>query len=332
MSAREFARWMATVRPATRISFRSAVNSLGGYSQGLYAEKWAPFVKELAVMVARSRSGQVASYPIVETVHQDNICLVTEAPAQAPSDALDQARRVAERAIASLEGAGVFGVEMFLLADGSVLLNEVAPRPHNSGHYTIEACATSQFEQHIRTTLGWPLGDTSLLCGSSVMLNVLGEASGEQGSRLAHEMLGRALATPGAKFHWYGKEGVTEKRKIGHVTSESLPRLAELYGPVSHISAPFVPVSCQSAPLTAPRADPAWLRSVPVPPSSWRPPGPPVSPWLASSWDPTLTYPPWGQLLGCSRSSGCPARSPLSARTAPPSAWSSMLARLTSGA
>jgi hypothetical protein len=89
-------------------------------------------------------------------------------------------------------GAGVFGVEMFLLPDGSLLLNEVAPRPHNSGHYTIEACATSQYEAHLRAILGWPLGDPSMVAGAAIMLNVLGEADGEEGMRAAHELMGRA--------------------------------------------------------------------------------------------------------------------------------------------
>jgi phosphoribosylaminoimidazole carboxylase len=109
-------------------------------------------------------------------------------------------------------------VETFLLPDGSVLLNEVAPRPHNSGHYTIEACPTSQFEAHLRAVLGWPLGDCGLQVGASIMLNILGEADGEEGERLAHELMGRAYAVPGASVHWYGKAGVASNRKVGHIT------------------------------------------------------------------------------------------------------------------
>ncbi len=104
----------------------------------------------------------MVSYPLVETVHKDNICHVTEAPADVPSSMASAAKRVAEKAISCLDGAGIFGVEMFALADGSVLLNEVAPRPHNSGHYTMDGCVTSQFENHVRAVMGWPLGDTSL--------------------------------------------------------------------------------------------------------------------------------------------------------------------------
>ena len=109
-------------------------------------------------------------------------------------------------------------METFLLPDGSVLLNEVAPRPHNSGHYTIEACPTSQFEAHLRAVLGWPLGDCGLRVGASIMLNILGEAEGEEGERLAHELMGRAYAVPGASVHWYGKAGVAANRKVGHIT------------------------------------------------------------------------------------------------------------------
>ena len=109
-------------------------------------------------------------------------------------------------------------METFLLPDGSVLLNEVAPRPHNSGHYTIEACPTSQFEAHLRAVLGWPLGDCGLQVGASIMLNIVGAADGEEGERLAHELMGRAYAVPGASVHWYGKAGVASNRKVGHIT------------------------------------------------------------------------------------------------------------------
>lgn len=110
-----------------------------------------------------------------------------------------QAKAVAERAVACLDGAGIFGVEMFVLPDGSILLNEVAPRPHNSGHYTMDGCVTSQFENHVRAVLGWPLGDTRLNCGASIMLNILGEADDEEGVRRAHALMAHAYATPGAK-------------------------------------------------------------------------------------------------------------------------------------
>lgn len=196
----------------------NAVTSLGGYEKGLYAEKMVPFVCELAVMVVRSRGGEVKSFPVVQTIHKDNICLTTEAPACVPKGIQETARRAAEQAVACLKGAGVFGVELFLLKDGTVLLNEVAPRPHNSGHYTIEACGMSQYEAHLRAILGWPMGSTDLKVGCAIMMNILGNDTGANGMRIAHRLMGLAYGTAGASIHWYGKAGVSPQRKIGHVT------------------------------------------------------------------------------------------------------------------
>ncbi|GBF89664.1 phosphoribosylaminoimidazole, chloroplastic-like [Raphidocelis subcapitata] len=210
------------------------VEALGGFGHGLYAERWAPFVKELAVMVVRSRDGAVLAYPVVETIHKDNICYVTEAPADVAPHTASAAARAAEKAVACLDGAGIFGVEMFLLPDGSLLLNEVAPRPHNSGHYTQDGCLTSQFENHVRAVLGWPLGDPSLNCGCSIMLNILGEAEGDEGVRRAHALMARAYSTRGAKVHWYGKPGMRAARKVGHINvsgssrAEARARLASI--------------------------------------------------------------------------------------------------------
>uniref|UniRef100_A0A6S8IX41 phosphoribosylaminoimidazole carboxylase n=1 Tax=Dunaliella tertiolecta TaxID=3047 RepID=A0A6S8IX41_DUNTE len=212
----------AVVKNAADID--SAVESLGGYETGLYAEKWAPFVKELAVMVVRSSNGSVVSYPVVETIHKDSICYVTEAPADAPAKHLEAAKAIAEKAIGCLEGAGIFGVEMFLCRDGTILLNEVAPRPHNSGHYTMDGCVTCQFENHTRAILGWPLGSTSLNCGTSIMLNILGEADDDEGVRIAHEKMAKAYKTPGAKVHWYGKDGMKKGRKVGHINVSGASR------------------------------------------------------------------------------------------------------------
>jgi phosphoribosylaminoimidazole carboxylase len=113
---------------------------------------------------------------------------------------------------------------MFLLPDGALLLNEVAPRPHNSGHYTQDGCLTSQFENHVRAVLGWPLGDPSLNCGCSIMLNILGEADGDEGVRIAHDTMARAYATRGAKVHWYGKPGMRAARKVGHINVSGASR------------------------------------------------------------------------------------------------------------
>ncbi|KAF3651248.1 Phosphoribosylaminoimidazole carboxylase, chloroplastic [Capsicum annuum] len=196
----------------------SAVNALGGYDRGLYVEKWAPFVKELSVIVARGRDSSIACYPAVETVHRDNICHIVKSPANVSWKIMKLATDVAHRAVSSLEGAGVFAVELFLTEDGQILLNEVAPRPHNSGHHTIEACFTSQFEQHLRAVVGLPLGDPSMKTPAAIMYNVLGEDDGEPGFLLANQLIGRALGIPGASIHWYDKPDMRRQRKMGHIT------------------------------------------------------------------------------------------------------------------
>ncbi|KAK9447297.1 uncharacterized protein V1518DRAFT_421870 [Limtongia smithiae] len=208
------------------------------HDRPLYAEKWAPFTKELAVMVLRERDGTVTSYPTVETVQQNNICHLVLAPACVPDSVQTKARYLAEQAIATLAGAGVYGVEMFLLEDHSILLNEIAPRPHNSGHYTIDACATSQFEAHIRAILGLPIPKDGLIMSTpstnAIMLNILG---GEQpNSEL--EFCKRALTTRGATIHLYGKT-TRPGRKMGHINivagsmDECKTRLARIQGVAS---------------------------------------------------------------------------------------------------
>ncbi|CAN1729386.1 Phosphoribosylaminoimidazole carboxylase, chloroplastic (Fragment) [Linum perenne] len=196
----------------------SAVTSLGGFSHGLYIEKWAPFVKELAVIVARGRDNSIVCYPVVETIHRENICHIVKAPAVVPWKIRQLVTDVARKAVSSLEGAGVFAVELFLTSDGQILLNEVAPRPHNSGHHTIEACYTSQYEQHLRAVLGLPLGDPSMKSPAAMMYNLLGEEEGDLGFHLAHQLIVKALTIPGANVHWYDKPEMRKQRKMGHVT------------------------------------------------------------------------------------------------------------------
>ncbi|KAI5780920.1 phosphoribosylaminoimidazole carboxylase [Geopyxis carbonaria] len=180
----------------------------------LYAEKWAPFVKELAVNVVRTIKGDCVSFPTVETIHEDNICKLVYAPARVPEGTREKARRLAEKAVSSFWGAGVFGVEMFLLEDGSLLLNELAPRPHNSGHYTIEACPTSQYEAHLRAITGLPLESWSTQLSTpstnAIMLNLLGPSC----LKIARQ----ALSTRGATVHLYGKGEAKPGRKMGHLT------------------------------------------------------------------------------------------------------------------
>nr|KJB79167.1 hypothetical protein B456_013G036100 [Gossypium raimondii] len=196
----------------------SAIDVLGGFGHGLYVEKWAPFIKELAVIVARGRDNSILCYPVVETIHKENICHMVKAPVDVPWRIRKLANDVAYKAISSLEGAGVFAVELFLTRDGQILLNEVAPRPHNSGHHTIESCYTSQFEQHLRAVVGLPLGDPSMKTPAAIMYNLLGEDEGEPGFKVAHQLIARALEIPGATAHWYDKTEMRRQRKMGHVT------------------------------------------------------------------------------------------------------------------
>lgn len=207
----------AVVRSAEGVA--DAAASLGGAGAGsLYAERWVPFDKELAVMVVRGRDGEVRSYPCVETVQVDSVCHTVVAPARVDGRLRAEARRVAESAVGTLPGAGIYGVELFLTPGGAVLLNEVAPRPHNSGHYTIEACECDQFENHLRAVMGLPLGSTAMRVGAAVMVNALGTGSGPEDLEATWAPLGRALSTPGAGVHWYGKSGVRKGRKVGHLT------------------------------------------------------------------------------------------------------------------
>lgn len=182
--------------------------------QKLYAEKLIPFKKELAVMIARSTTGEVVTYPVAETIQERNIC--TEVLIPAPMDELlaQKATNVALTVAAHIEGAGVFGIEMFLTEDDNIIVNEIAPRVHNSGHYTTEACQTSQFEQHIRAITGLALGPTKLVAPAAVMINILGERNGEA------EIIGlqEAASLPNTAVHIYGKSLTKIDRKMGHIT------------------------------------------------------------------------------------------------------------------
>lgn len=207
---------------------------------GLYVERWVSFVRELAVIVVRSRDGSCITYPTVHTVQRDSICHTVVAPATIPATVQARAGEVAAQAIRLLDGAGVFGVELFELADGSILLNEIAPRVHNSGHFTIEGCITSQFENHVRAVCGLPLGSTAMRTGCSVMLNILGHGSDTAATQEMQDICSRSLATPGAALHWYGKADVKSQRKMGHVTITGA-RLQDIAGKVSYIAGVDLP-------------------------------------------------------------------------------------------
>lgn len=181
----------------------------------LYAEQFVPFDKELAVMAARSIDGNIALYPVVETIHKRNICVEVLAPAEISPAARQKAEAAATKAAKLLQGAGTFGIEMFLTKDDQVLINEIAPRVHNSGHYTTEASRTSQFEQHIRAISGLPLGETGMVVPAAVMVNILGEHDRPTILEGLHD----ALAVPGTSVHLYGKYPTKVDRKMGHITT-----------------------------------------------------------------------------------------------------------------
>lgn len=192
----------------------AAVKKLGGLTSGLYAEKWCPFVMELAVMVTRSSTGETAIYPVVESRQENHVCSSVLAPAAISSELTKLAKQMALRAVNEVDGVGTFGVEFFLLKDGTLVVNEMAPRVHNSGHYTLEACDCSQFENHIRAILGLPLGNTEMR-SPAAMVNLLANTTGSG----APCGIGEALAIPRARVHLYGKLRASPGRKMGHVTA-----------------------------------------------------------------------------------------------------------------
>ena len=203
----------ATVRSPAEVP--AAWAQLGGGRDTLYVEEFCPFAAELAIMIVRGRTGETVAYPLVETTQHNHICHVVEAPANVPSALAERAAGIARRAVAAVEMVGAMGVEMFLTKAGEVLVNELAPRVHNSGHYTIEACVCSQFENHVRAVLGWPLGSPALLAPAAVMINLLGAAAGPG----TPHGLAAALAVPGAHPHIYGKAQSQPGRKMGHLTA-----------------------------------------------------------------------------------------------------------------
>lgn len=193
-----------------------AWKTLGGAD--LYMERWCPFEKELAVMVARNEQGDLVAYPVVETVQENNICHRVLCPALVPDAVKQQTIEVAKKAIAALPGAGIFGVELFYAPGDSknpVLLNEIAPRPHNSGHYTMEACGVDQFEMHLRSVLGLPMKGSELQVNCCLMQNVLGADTMEE----TMSEMKRAMDIAPVGLHWYNKTGAVKKgRKMGHWT------------------------------------------------------------------------------------------------------------------
>jgi 5-(carboxyamino)imidazole ribonucleotide synthase len=177
-------------------------------------ESLVPFQRELSVLVVRSDSGELRTYPVVENIHEQGILRLTRIPAALSPSVAEEAGQAAMRAVNALDGIGVFCVELFQLRDGTLLINEIAPRPHNSGHYTLDACSVSQFEQQVRVLCGLPLGEARLL-GPAAMVNLLGQEAAAVTSSKGYEAL---LSVPGAVVHLYGKRAARAGRKMGHVT------------------------------------------------------------------------------------------------------------------
>ena len=177
--------------------------------KSLMVEKFVDFKMEVSVIAARNTRGEIATYPLVENIHEDNILKITIAPARVSDNVIRNAGEIAKKTMQVLNGAGVFGIEMFVDQDNKILINEIAPRVHNSGHHTLQSCKTSQFEQHLRAILGLNLGSTDLV-HKTVMCNILGP----------HEFEGKyksvQLEKDGVYLKMYGKDISKPQRKLGH--------------------------------------------------------------------------------------------------------------------
>lgn len=181
-------------------------------AKGLLLEPKLPLDRELAVVVARSTCGETIAFPVAETVQRDSMCREILVPAPVQASLAREAEELAVAIVEATDSCGVVAVEMFVV-DGELLINELALRPHNSGHFTIEGTETSQFEQHIRAVLGWPLGSTAMVSPAVVTVNVVGPDDGSN----PLERLSEAAGVEGAHLHLYGKES-RPGRKLGHVT------------------------------------------------------------------------------------------------------------------
>jgi 5-(carboxyamino)imidazole ribonucleotide synthase len=179
-------------------------------------EEYIPFERELAVMVARSGTGEVVVYPVVETQQKNQVCRRVFVINDIDPSVSAEVRAIAQTLMESLQVVGIFGIELFLTTDGQILVNEIAPRTHNSGHYTLDACITSQFEQHLRAVCHYPLGRSDLRCQAAVMVNLLGYEYAKDEYVTQRQ---RLTKLPNTIVHWYGKSDARPGRKLGHVTT-----------------------------------------------------------------------------------------------------------------
>lgn len=193
--------------------FHDAFAKLSARHPLLVAEKFIHFKMELATMVVRTKK-KIVVYPIVQTIQRNHICHLVIAPAAISKKMMRRAEEIAVEAVRSVRGMGIFGIEMFLTHDDEIIVNEMAPRPHNSGHYSIEGCVTSQFENHIRSVMQLPLGSAEMAQPYAVMVNLLGKRNGTADSGKSI----KAFKDDTLHFHNYGKQDVRIGRKMGHIT------------------------------------------------------------------------------------------------------------------
>lgn len=199
------------VRTAAELAAISTKLQSGGWM----IEAFVPFERELAAIAARNQAGEIVIYPIVETYQENQVCRWVKAPAEISSVLQSEIEQQIQRLLTELQVIGLFGVEFFLTSEGQILINEVAPRTHNSGHYSLDACETSQFAMQLQAIMDLPLGSPRLKCPQAVMVNLLGyevtmSDYAQQRARLAD--------LPNTYVHWYQKQEARPGRKLGHVT------------------------------------------------------------------------------------------------------------------
>jgi 5-(carboxyamino)imidazole ribonucleotide synthase len=192
----------------------AAFDALAAGADDFILEARVPFSAEVSVVCARDPEGRTAAFPVAENEHRGGILHLSVIPARVPPEVAAEAVRIAEALAEGLGVVGLLAVELFVTGEGRVLMNEIAPRPHNSGHYTWEACAVSQFEQQLRAVCGLPLGEPRLL-RPAAMVNLMGE---DAGTGLHRPGIARALELPGTALHLYGKAEARRGRKMGHLT------------------------------------------------------------------------------------------------------------------
>lgn len=214
---------------------RIAYEALGAGKLPLMIEEWIPFEKEVSILACRSINGEVAIFPVAENVHKNSILDETTVPAKISENSNKEAFEVAKACLSAFDAYGMICIELFVTKDGRILVNELAPRPHNSGHYTIEGCYTSQYEQHIRAILGLPLGNPELI-RPTAMKNIIGDKS----CMAELKGLDEAYHYSNVKVHIYGKDTVSKGRKMGHITAtadtieEALAQVRGAYDKLSY--------------------------------------------------------------------------------------------------